>query len=99
MANNIQRSMEAAANPTSTKTPATAPVFRKKLLIGMVLRRTAGEKMTESTYDDLTEVELFGLSVGLLMPTCVMVTTPPLLAVEVSTVVTIDGALVVNPPR
>jgi len=33
------------------------------------------------------------------MPTSVTVTTPPLLAVEVSTVVMIDGALVVNTPR
>lgn len=87
--------MDAAARPTSTKTPATAPVLRKKLRS----KRSKNDIILETMKAHDADLEPPSeLSVGF-NPTSVMVTMIPSEPVEVTVLVINDGVTVVLDPE
>lgn len=85
--------MEAAASPTTTNTPTTAPVFPKKLHMCSVIEIVADV----ISYDYPPALSLLGASVGLTTAWVTVVVTPPLPTV-VNTSVTTKGVLVITCP-
>jgi hypothetical protein len=90
----MKNTIAAAASPTTTKTPVTAPLLRKKLKIdGTANVRRKRERENDWTYAEAPPLPPlpFGIRVGLLI-TCVTVMGSPNEFVETTVDVKADGA-------